>query len=84
VASGSRIRKGARSISLAPRLAALLVEARGARTRREMAADLGVAPATLADLELGHANPTLAYLEALGSAYGVEFDLVARPRRAHA
>lgn len=77
MASGSRIRKADRS-ALAARVATLLVEARGPRTRRDLAAEIGVAPATLADLELGHANPTLAYLEAVGEAYGVQFDVVAR------
>lgn len=76
MAAGRSIRTAARSERLASQLAALLVEARGARPRAKVAAAAGVAPSTLADVETANANPTLAYVEQLGALYGVRFDLV--------
>ena len=60
---------------LAPELGSILVAARGDKSRRELAGELGVAPATLAALERGEANPTLAYLEAVAEAYDVRLTL---------
>lgn len=80
MASGETIRRARRSDRLSTRLAALLVEARGERPRAALAADAGVAASTLAAVERGTANPTLAYLDQLGDLYDVEFDLVARPK----
>lgn len=76
--SGSSIRRGAqRAEQLGPQLAGILVAARGAKPRRHLATELGVAPATLAELERGEANPTLAYLERVAAGYGVRLALVA-------
>lgn len=78
MASGSSIRRGAKHADvLAPQVAEILVAARGDKSRREMADDVGVAPATLAELERGEANPTLAYLERVAAAYGVGLSIVA-------
>lgn len=60
-------------------LATALVEARGERPRRELAAAAGVHGNTLGDLERCRANPTLAYIEAIGAVYGIRFRLVAEP-----
>lgn len=80
MASGTTIRKGSTvSARLAGQLADLLVDARGTRTRADVARAAGVTTSTLAGLERGVANPTLAYLDQLGEHYGLEFDLVARP-----
>lgn len=77
MASGSSIRRGGSPERLGGELAELLLEARGDRTRAELAAAAGVHPNTLGDLERGRANPTLAYLEAIGPVYGIELSLVA-------
>lgn len=67
----------------APRLAGevggILTRARTRRglSRQELADELGVAPNTLGQVERGEANPTLAYLEGLGAAYGLEFHVTA-------
>lgn len=76
--SGSSIRRSVAPKRLSSELGELLVAARGARTRSELAAAAGVHPNTLGDVEKGRANPTLAYLEALGDVYGVELTIVAR------
>lgn len=75
MASGTSIRQSRRSERLAPRLAELLISARGERTRADVARDAGVAVSTLAALELGTANPTLAYIEALEELYDCRFTL---------
>lgn len=73
MAQGSQIRgRQSRPVRLAGQLGTLLREARGTRPRAELAAAAGVHSNTLADLEQGRANPTLAYLEALGPVYGIE------------
>jgi transcriptional regulator with XRE-family HTH domain len=79
MASGSSLRRTTTSDRLAPELADLLLEARGDRSRTEVAAAAGVHANTLADLERGRANPTLAYLEAIGPVYGIRLRLVAEP-----
>lgn len=79
MASGDRIRGRGHADRLAGRLGQLLTTARGARTRADLARELGVSTSTLAGIERGHANPTLAYLEAIGPAYGVTLDLTATP-----
>lgn len=81
MASGNTIRKGSRSERLAGQLAEALVEARGIRPRSELASTAGVAASTLAALERGEANPTLAYIEGIGELYGCTIDLVVRPER---
>jgi transcriptional regulator with XRE-family HTH domain len=43
-----------------------------------MAADLGLAPATLISLEAGTINPTLARVEQMAAAYGIELELKAK------
>lgn len=75
MASGSTIRRGATPARLGAQLAGLLVAARGDRTRKDLADAAGVHPNTLGDLERGRANPTLAYLEALGPVYGIRLTL---------
>lgn len=77
MASGSTIRRTGNPARLGAELAHLLVQARGQRTRQSVADEAGVHPNTLADLEHGRANPTLAYLEALGPVYGIRLGLVA-------
>lgn len=79
MASGTTIRRAGRPVRLGAQLGEILVRARGDRSRREVAEAAGVAPATLAEVERGRANPTLAYLEALGAVYGVELSIVAVP-----
>jgi transcriptional regulator with XRE-family HTH domain len=63
---------------LAKQLGDLLTKARGTRSRRGMAADLGLAPATLISLEAGTINPTLARVEQMAAAYGIELELKAK------
>lgn len=79
MASGSSIRKSARSERLSGQLGALLVAARGDVSRSLLAQQAGVKPSTLAALERGEANPTLAYLEGIEELYGCTIDLVVRP-----
>lgn len=76
MASGSVLRRSGNPARLAGELAHLLVQARGERTRQAIADAAGVHPNTLGDLEHGRANPTLAYLEALGAVYGIRLSLV--------
>lgn len=76
MASGDVLReRGARPDRLGPQLGTILLAARGERSRRELAAEVGVSPTTLAELETGRANPTLAYLERIGDAYGIRIEL---------
>lgn len=75
MAAGSKIRRSGSPSRLAGELAHLLLEARGTRTRQTLADAAGVSPNTLGDLEQGRANPTLAYLEAIGPVYGVRLSL---------
>lgn len=82
MASGDRIRSRGTAARLAGRLGQLLTDARGARTRADLARELGVSTSTLAGIERGAANPTLAYLEALGPAYGVRLDITSTPLEA--
>ncbi len=77
---GTVIRSGRGGGRLSKRLGDLLVDARNGRTRRELAGDLGVSPNTLREVEHGLRNVTLGYIEGLEDAYGLELDLVARPR----
>lgn len=63
---------------LAKQLGDLLTKARGDRSRRGLAADLDLAPATLITLEAGTSNPTLERVERMAEAYGVELTLTAR------
>lgn len=79
MAPGAVIPRKAKPERLGPQLAAILVKARGERTRREVAEAAQVAPNTLGDVETCRANPTLAYLEALEDVYGIRFELRARP-----
>lgn len=84
MAAGGELRRTGNPARLAGELAHLLVEARGDRTRQEIAEAAGVRPNTLGELEKGRANPTLRYLDALGSVYGVRFGLVVIPGAAEA
>lgn len=70
-------RRAAAPTRLGPELGRLLRAARGDRPRSELAVEAGVHVNTLGDLEQGRANPTLAYLEALGPVYGIELQIVA-------
>lgn len=78
MASG-RVLRSPCSGRLAEQLAHLLVTARGDRPRTQFAAAAGVSYGTIADVETGRANPTLAYLEALGPLYGVRLQITAEP-----
>lgn len=78
---GASIRRTSTPGRLGSDLGAILRTARGSRSRASLAAEAGVSAATLAEVELGRANPTLAYLEDLGPIYGVELELVAREAR---
>ncbi len=70
------------STRLAGALGALLTAARGPKSRRALAAELGVADPTLLAYEHGEANPTLAKVEALAAQYGIEVDVVLREQPA--
>lgn len=77
---GNKIR-GARKVPgrLGEELGQILRDARDARgqSRTELAEEAGVSETTLGALERCQANPTLAYIEALGEVYGVRLRLVA-------
>lgn len=68
-------------MTLAAQLAAILTDARGDRSRRDLAGALGLSNTTLISLEQGKANPTLERVERMAEAYGVELELKVRPRR---
>jgi transcriptional regulator with XRE-family HTH domain len=61
---------------LAEQFGRILVEARGERSLRGLANELGLSRATLSELEKGEANPTLAYIEAMAERYGVKVAMV--------
>lgn len=71
-------------MSLADQLATGLTSARrkSRRSRRAVAQELGVAPNTLRELELGLANPTLRRVEDVADALGLELELRVTPRKA--
>lgn len=62
--------------ALAAELGVILRAARGATPLRQQARQLGLVHATLAELEGGHANPTLARVEAVAAGYGLRVALV--------
>lgn len=64
-------------MTLAADFGSLLRAVRGPGSRRALARGMDVAPATLAELEDGRANPTLARVEEVAEAYGLELRLVA-------
>jgi transcriptional regulator with XRE-family HTH domain len=68
--------------SLAAEFGALLVEQRKRLrlSRRAVAADLGVHPNTLLEVERGDANPTLDRVGAIAAGYGLELHLTADQR----
>jgi transcriptional regulator with XRE-family HTH domain len=51
------------------------------KSRRAVAADLGLAGNTLRELELGLANPTLARVETLADSLGLDVELRVKARR---
>lgn len=71
-------------MSIADQLGNALVGARerAGKSRRQVAAELSVAPNTLRELELGLANPTLRRVEDVAAALGLELELRASPRKA--
>jgi transcriptional regulator with XRE-family HTH domain len=66
-------------VTLAAQLGAILTAARGGRSRRALAAELGVAGNTLRELELGTANPTLKRVEQVAGDLGIDITLTAKP-----
>lgn len=68
-------------MTLADQLGKALTEARGDRSRRQVAAELGIAGNTLRELEHGLANPTLRRVEEVAEALNLDVELVVRRRR---
>lgn len=66
---------------LALKFGEALEAARGDTPQRAQARALGWTAATVRELERGLANPTLRRVEDVAEAYGLEVDLVVRPRR---
>lgn len=64
-------------MTLAEEFGRLLTDARGDRSRRDLAGELGVSATTLLSIEHGRANPTLDRVERLAAAYGLEVHLSA-------
>lgn len=62
-------------MTLAEELGRLLTEARGERSRRDLAEQIGVSNTTLLSIEHGRANPTLERVERLAEAYGCTIHL---------
>ncbi len=63
--------------TLAEQVGDVLRSARGDRSQRSVARDLGVAGSTLNEIEQGRDNPTLDRLERLAEGYGVRLRIVA-------
>lgn len=68
-------------MTLAADIGAQLAAARTAsgRSRRALAAELGLADTTLLEVERGDANPTLRRLEELAAGYGLTITITATP-----
>jgi transcriptional regulator with XRE-family HTH domain len=67
---------------LAVEVGAQLRAARGERSLRAVAAELGIRHGALIYLERGEDNPTLARLARIADAYGCEVEVRLVPRRA--
>lgn len=65
--------------TLAAQVGEVLRAARGDRSQRQVARDLGVAGSTLNEIEMGRDNPTLERLERLALGYGVRIRITAEP-----
>lgn len=67
--------------ALAADLGAALEDARNTsgRSRRALAAELGVADTTLLEVERGAANPTLRRVEELAAGYGLKVTITVTP-----
>lgn len=62
--------------SLSEQAGAVIRAARGDRSQRATARELGIAANTLNELELGRDNPTLARLERVADALGIRLAIV--------
>lgn len=60
---------------LARQVGQLFQRARGDRSRRSLALEADISPATLREVELGEGNPTLDFLEGVAGIYGVELTI---------